>query len=270
MSATDTKTDAIPMTDEQKFFFDLKGWLLLPAVLSDDEIAACREHAHKVRFEKDSLPEMMRHPQTGPLAELLDHPAIVGILRTIIAEDRTPDCYGFRCESSFIMHRTNDGGKGLAPHGGGPGTGPLKYRFEYGAIRSPFTRVAWEFNEVKYKQGGTLLMSGSHKANFHVPRHYSETDMSLFETYACPPGSVLIFSESVCHAGDTWTNADNDRLAMFNCYNHTMCQYHKMNLPAEVVEAMPPKRRTLFRGVWGHDFSIGQPNDYYSPDNQAL
>eukprot|EP01044_Picomonas_judraskeda_P020446 COSAG03_NODE_4551_length_1511_cov_7.096894_1_plen_31_part_10 len=31
-----------------------------------------------------------------------------------------------------------------------------------------------------------------------------------------------------------------------------MAQYHRMNLPREVVEAMPPKRQTLFRGVWGH------------------
>lgn len=28
----------VPMTDEQRFFFDLKGWILLPAVLSPTEI----------------------------------------------------------------------------------------------------------------------------------------------------------------------------------------------------------------------------------------
>ena len=26
----------VPMTDEQKFFFDLRGWILLPAVLTDE------------------------------------------------------------------------------------------------------------------------------------------------------------------------------------------------------------------------------------------
>ena len=42
-----------------------------------------------------------------------------------------------------------------------------------------------------------------------------------------------------------------------------MAQYHRMNLPREVVEAMPPKRQTLFRGVWGHG---GEPfeNVYYN------
>ena len=44
-----------------------------------------------------------------------------------------------------------------------------------------------------------------------------------------------------------------------------MAQYHRSNLPREVVEAMPAKRQTLFRGVWGHG---GDPfeNVYYDPE----
>src|SRR5688572_5840723 len=34
----------IPMTEEQKFVFDLKGWLLLPAVLERQQIEALRAH----------------------------------------------------------------------------------------------------------------------------------------------------------------------------------------------------------------------------------
>ena len=40
--------EPIPMTAEQKFFFDLRGWILLPGVLSDDEIGAMREEAYSV------------------------------------------------------------------------------------------------------------------------------------------------------------------------------------------------------------------------------
>ena len=32
----------LPMTDEQRFFFDLRGWLLLPAVLTAAEISRYR------------------------------------------------------------------------------------------------------------------------------------------------------------------------------------------------------------------------------------
>ena len=53
------------MTDEQKFLFDVKGWLLLPAVLNADEIQAVKAHllAGGNGF-------------TGPAQELLDHPAV--------------------------------------------------------------------------------------------------------------------------------------------------------------------------------------------------
>ena len=32
----------MPMSDEQKFIFDLKGWLLIPGVLNDAEIATVK------------------------------------------------------------------------------------------------------------------------------------------------------------------------------------------------------------------------------------
>ena len=36
MSVIAVTADAVPMTDEQKFFFDLKGWLLVAGVLEPD------------------------------------------------------------------------------------------------------------------------------------------------------------------------------------------------------------------------------------------
>ena len=34
------------MTDEQRFFFDLRGWILLPAVLSRQEIDAAKAECY--------------------------------------------------------------------------------------------------------------------------------------------------------------------------------------------------------------------------------
>src|SRR5688572_28848716 len=115
-------------------------------------------------------------------------------------------------------------------------------------------------------------MFGTHKMNFRIPPEHMRHESPMFETYACPAGSVLIFTEAICHAGSLWQERRHDRLAIFNCYNRADVQYHKMNLPPEVIAAMPPKRRTLFRGVWGADFRQEPPirNDYYAPDNQAL
>ena len=73
-----TATDApVPMTPEQKFFLDLRGWILLPAVLSEDEIEATKAEVYAGA----------RQSYEGALQKLLDHPAIVGILNEILSED---------------------------------------------------------------------------------------------------------------------------------------------------------------------------------------
>ena len=67
----------VPMTSEQKFFFDLRGWILLPAVLSETEIEEMKAEVYAGA----------RQSYEGVLQELLDHPAIVGVLNEILSED---------------------------------------------------------------------------------------------------------------------------------------------------------------------------------------
>jgi ectoine hydroxylase-related dioxygenase (phytanoyl-CoA dioxygenase family) len=262
--------DAIPMTDEQKFLFDLKGWLLLPAVIGEDRLPALREHCRLLREDPQSLPAHERFSLAGPANELLDHPAIVGILRAILQAPDVGAAYGFRCDGSYPQYR-KPGDAGIEPHGGGPNVMPLfSYQCKNQSIYSGLTRVVWELNAVEHGQGGTLLMSGSHKANFSVPPEHLVKESWAFETYSCPPGSVLFFTENLCHSGATW-RAQHPRAAIFNCYAHAGTQYHKLNLPPEAVERMPAKRRTLFRGTWQADFTTAEPklNDTFSRENRA-
>jgi hypothetical protein len=266
MTTVPSTTDPVPMSEEQKFLFDLKGWILLPAVLEQDLLQACREHVRKLRGEPESLPEFERYSLAGPGAELVDHPAITGILREILAPDPSEDSWGFRCESSFPMVR-EQGSSGSAPHCG-PLVGPMAYRnMGNGTIWSGLTRVVWELSPV-HKGGGTSILSGSHKAAFPVPERFHQFDRAVYEEYECPAGSVIIFSESCWHVGTEWPD-EAARLAIFNCYCSYLTQWHKLNLPHEVVAAMSPKRQTAFRGTWGHNFRDQQPNNYYDETNQA-
>ncbi|MCY4089666.1 MAG: phytanoyl-CoA dioxygenase family protein [Caldilineaceae bacterium] len=276
----------IPMSEEQKFFFDLRGWILLPGVLSDDEIAAMKAEAFAA---VDPSRHMVINPVSsyqGTLQTLLDHPAIVGILSEILAEERflSDDYYAFRCESSFITVRSpgwsqrerSDGG---LPHVVRPPqqANAMRYQVAGRKIFAGLTRVVWELEEVKAGHGGTSFLSGSHKAHFNYggPDPYrpnisesmwENNIREMMEDYSCPPGSAVVFTESLLHAANDWTNPDNPRCAVFNCYNSLWAQWHRMNLDHAIIEAMPPKRRSLFRGVW----QIGGQNDAYSIDNRSL
>ena len=269
----------VPMTSEQKFFFDLRGWILLPAVLSETEIEEMKAEVYAGA----------RQSYEGVLQELLDHPAIVGVLNEILSEDPfvKDDCYSFRCEGSFTTARPpgwskSERGDGGLPHVVRPPqqANAMRYQVAGGKIFSGLTRVVWELEEVKEGTGGTSFLNGSHKAHFNYggPDPYRpnigespwEASMrAAMDDYSCPPGSVVIFTESLVHAANDWTNPDNPRCAVFNCYNSIWAQWHRLNLSHETIEAMPPKRRTLFRGTW----AIGggpEGNREYSLDNRTV
>ena len=273
-------TDApVLMTSEQKFFFDLRGWILLPSVLSEAEIEETKTEVYAGA----------RQSYEGSLQKLLDHPAIVGILSEVLSEEPfvKEDCYGFRCEGSFTTVRPpgwskSERGDGGLPHVVRPPqqANAMRYQVAGGKIFAGLTRVVWELEEVKAGSGGTSFLSGSHKAHFNYggPDPYrpnisdSPWEMSMRATmddYSCPPGSVVIFTESLVHAANDWTNPDNPRCAVFNCYNSIWAQWHRLNLSHKTIAAMPPKRQSLFRGTW----AIGggpEGNREYSLDNRTV
>ena len=154
----------------------------------------------------------------------------------------------------------------------------MRYQVAGGRIFSGLTRVVWELEEVREGQGCTTFLSGSHKAHFGYggPNKWApnigdspwEQGMrDAMDGYACPPGSVAIFTESLIHAANDWTNPDNPRCAVFNAYNSIWSQWHRTNVDHDLVMSMPAKRRSLFRGTW--QLGAGG-NREYSADNRAL
>ena len=118
-----------------------------------------------------------------------------------------------------------------------------------GKARSSLTCVVWELNEVEASGGGTLFISGSHKAAFPLPDGAQSLDSDLWTQYACPAGSLLIFAESTTHTASPWGSTKHERCAIFSRYNHVDSKWHKWQPHPQALEAMPPKRRTLFRPV---------------------
>ena len=80
----------------------------------------------------------------------------------------------------------------------------------------------------------------------------------------------MIFTEGLCHSGTQWTNEEHDRLTLFTCYDTVNSKWGKGCPPTEVIAAMPPKRQTLFRGVWHGMGAEPGINRYYEAENQAV
>lgn len=262
----------VELTPAQKFAFDLRGWLLVPGVLSEDEMGPMREHIERLHTSPDSIPEKDRSAIGGPCASLTDHPVLVGFMNEFVYNPFTDGnksgaigsqhCYGFRLDSPNSQYRpaneespeVPNKGK-FVPHNGSgmmrlPGDHHTYHAFP-GQAKSILTRAVWELNPVKKGMGGTLFVSGSHKSAFPTPEE-AITDMNspFWDTYDCPAGSVLFFSEAVTHSPSVWTNADNPRVAVFNLYNIVGSKWSEWEPHPDLLKEMPAQRQTLFRPVY--------------------
>lgn len=264
----------IPLSEEERYIFDTKGWLAIPGVLDESELKEMREFCCKLKFELESVPDRDRSTISGPLETLCDHPRVVGFMQEFCGNDdmETDEGYGFRMEYSFMgMRLRKYKHDHYSPHGGlGEGLSADKwhvYRGLPGQAFSGLTQAVWELNPVE-KGDGTLFLSGAHKSFFDLPEALREDrNHHMWETYECPAGSIVFFTETLTHSGTKWTNDNHDRMAIFNSYNGIPSRYHYWDPHPDQLADMHPKRRSLFRYV-GKEFNqVGAevPENLFTP-----
>jgi hypothetical protein len=213
-----------------------------------------RDFCYRLKNDAESIPEHHRSSIGGPLEQLTDHPLLLGFMNEFVAHPplASQDCYGFRMDHSGLLFRKTGEG-GFSPHNGNgilrfPGDSCV-YRCIPGKVNAGMVRVAWELNPVEKGEGGTLFVTGSHKGVFTAPESLQSPDSPIWETYSCPEGSVIFFTEALTHSPTSWKSEKYDRVPIFNCYNTVNSKWHNWNPYPDHVAEMPTKRQTLFRPV---------------------
>jgi hypothetical protein len=259
------------MTQQQKFLFDSKGWICLPNLLPPADVELIKRNVLRgYPYGPNQKADLL----SGPAQDLLDHPVIVDVLEEVIGRESSrvdrERCYSFRCEGSFLRVKgpTTVSGSAEQPHGGCPA--PFQYRVCNGNIFAGLVRVAWELTTITPPHRGTVFLSGSHKASLPFPMVDISLSSESFDGYSCPAGSAIVFTENLIHSGTPWLG-DDPRVTIFNLYGPICAQISPRSVPSEVIQTMPSKRQTLFRGVW-HKFvsrTIEIENDFVSNGNLA-
>ena len=251
--------DGVPVTvptQKQKYDFDRNGWLLIPSILSDTDIAEMCEFCQRLHEAPEDIPEPERCALGGPLQKLADHPIIVGFLNEFLAYPpaASEDCYGFRLEETaafFGNAPSQTAAQSVLHKGNGlfrlPGDSHL-YRCVPGRGWSGLTRAIWELTAVTVQTNSIRFITGSHKAAYPMPEAVQDVNSSLWETYECPPGSLILFTESM-----TQTHVQSgatERVSVSNLYNTVASRWSNWLPHPQLLEAMPPKRQTLFREAY--------------------
>lgn len=256
---TTTNADGDPVvvpTQKQKYDFDRNGWLLIPSVLSDAEIAEMREFCQRLHEMPERIPEPERSALGGPLQKLTDHPVVVGFLNEFLAYPpaASEDCYGFRLEEatlSFGDTAPQPQTQSILHKGNGlfrlPGDSHL-YRCVPGRGWSGLTRAIWELTGVTSETNSLRFITGSHKAAYPIPEAVQNPDSPLWETYQCPPGSLFLLTESMTQIQVQPSVAE--RVCISSLYNTVASRWSNWLPHPQLLEAMPPKRQTLFREAY--------------------
>jgi hypothetical protein len=234
------RQDTARMTAEEKFLFDLEGYLIVRRVLTAGEVEALRSIADQKRSATSDRPKWCRLFGTSswgpPYRALIDHPKIIPYLIELLGPK-------FRLDHDFCIFMTK-GGRDQDLHGGSTINNPDHwYAHRDGMLRCGLTAVVFCLSEASAGDGGFCCVPGSHKSNFltSLPadvRNYQRRPHYVVQP-AVEAGDAIIFTEALIHGTLPWT-ADHERLVLLYKYSpgHSawMSNYYDLTRYTDLTE----------------------------------
>lgn len=232
------------MTDEERYLFDLRGFLVVPEVLDTAEVAALN-----VLVDAQELPDPDVSVESqrfgGFLAwdtrfrDLIDHPRILPYLKELLGLAlRLDHAYGIKMRA---------GSPSLNLHGGGTPYDPAQYyHYRNERMYCGLMVVTWALTDALEGHGGFCCVPGSHKSNLPCPaeiRTYNR-DAGCVVPVPVRAGDVLIFTEALTHGTLAWT-APHHRRALLYKYSPGHQTWGRGNFGEEVRDQVTEQQRRI-------------------------
>ena len=261
------------MTPEEKYLFDLHGYLVLRGVLSpnmyhqlnktvnyletlNDDQAAVLGVARKYRtsdnvYAKTGDPpagclgdydcEVLRYG--GPFEELIDLPQTLHYIEEMIGEPSRLDAASFMSRNSGGAFRFHHGYAELLPYS--------EYAFRDGEFKCVSVKIVYALTDVDVEDGCFAVIPGSHKSNFTNPLvgQIPDPNHPLVHPLPCRAGDAIIFSEDLSH-GAVENHGSKVRRTLFYSYAPAFhCTWQGLAMTAEGFEQRAsPRRLELIQG----------------------
>jgi Phytanoyl-CoA dioxygenase (PhyH) len=250
---------------EDRFLFDLQGFLVLREVLSAAECAAYRETLQRLETQtyedawlaslppgppgrptlETGTPRQLRLnglPRLDPLFDtLIDQPRVLPYLREFVGLPQLINTWSISKSS------------GAEPGGWHRGVPTTDYSYRNGEIRTRMLNVVYFLTDNGPDDGCVVALPGSHKSNLDLAwRDYSGLEMPGAAAVTGRAGDVLMFSEAVLHNGLPKTTAGvrsnlyyNYVHAHYNVMTREPRNCHHFYFPPAIRARFTPARREL-------------------------
>jgi len=235
-----------PMSDTERYLFDLHGYLVVRGALSAEEVAegnaAIAAHAGHVlertgsalrntparagafmggdgKTGRGELGELLNLPADAGgrfFRRLLAHPNLVPYLHEVVGA-------GYRLDHMPLVIQNQRGSEGFSLHGGTVGADgtynpDLAYQWSHGKMYNALVAVSVALTDVGPGDGGFVVIPGSHKANYPTPAALIDGLENVGDALVQPTlraGDAVIFSEGTVHGAAAWQGEGERRLALY-------------------------------------------------------
>ena len=252
MAATTLDRPPAEMTEDERYLFDLNGFLIVRGVLAPEEVAACNaaidNHIDEAVPRSDPTlrnAESNGSPMYGTGPPRLDLGGVLEwggnddesrVFKSILAHPRLVPLFhgllgrGYRLDHMPFVLMNDRGGEGFQLHGGtidcasGEYNPHLAYSCHSNTVRSNLLGCNVMLVDHDAGSGGFCVVPGSHKSNFRMPS--GMVDGLAHGEYIVQPktkaGDVVLFSEGTVHGALAWNGDVRRRCALYRFAPATM------------------------------------------------
>ena len=258
-------------TDLEIYLFDLQGFVHLKQALSKPEISGlntCLDkippmhpgewhgyvHAHTYGTV-DGLNLQQIYEAGPPFENLIDHPSWIEKVKYFVGGEGTFDYHHgpLFIDENFVNFRTQ--GEAIGLHSGGfPPITRNSFRYHGGRFMCGQINILIALSNIGPGDGATMLIPGSHKANFEHPDFSLhamkpkgasvEGTMGAIELFM-EEGDALLFVDGISHGSWTRKNPGTRRIAVYR-YGPSWGNFRHGYQPSpKLLNRLTPERRSI-------------------------
>lgn len=248
-----TDAAATGMTDEQRFLFDLNGFVIVRGALTDTEIDRYRDGVY--RLARAEAPAARWTAQGEPLDkvrvtplerdplfhDLIDHPVSLPLIEATVGGP-----------AMLIDNDVELTPRDVPAQGWHRGIGTYGYAHDADGFHCVMVKCIWYLTDCGPGEGPTRIVPGSHKSLLEPPAYDQQAGPPGAQEVVVEAGDLLVFSEACLHAGNLNTS-DRVRANMYFNYGPSWVQpWDGYRASDEVLAGTTGKRRQLLGGgvIW--------------------
>jgi ectoine hydroxylase len=254
------------LTEMDRFMFESWGYLIIPNVLSKEEVKGCLDASIRLHEQNQSKnwAQIGHMVAMDPLLEqLMDHPAVFPKVRALYGSDR------FVLQSAWSTKQPGPGGRGPWHQ-----DGSFSFEFRDVAYPVPLLQLRASFlltDQLEPGTGNLELIPGSHRSRVVLPDDVQKEkgEVPIGHVVCAPAGSVLLFHNGVWHRSFDH-NHDYDRYTAHYIYSPPWLRWSdRFQNDQSFLQRTTPLRRYLMGEFDRPDAAFGAPYEAYKFDDDG-